>query len=50
MLGMIYDKFFLIYGNAEIRIKYGEKKVYSNFGINNSYFFNRGDKFDILFG
>lgn len=42
MLGMVYDKYFLIYGNSEIRIKSGEKKLFSNFGINNSYFFSRG--------
>ena len=30
---MTYDEFFLIFGNAEIRIKHGEDKVYSNLGI-----------------
>lgn len=42
MYGMVYDKYFLIFGNSEIRIKSGEKKIFSNFGINNAYFFSRG--------
>ena len=46
---MVYDKFFLIYGNSEIRLKYGEKKVFSNFGINSGNFLSRGDKVNVLF-
>jgi len=42
--GMIYDKYYLIFGNAEIRIKTGENKVYSNFGISNSFFNSLDDK------
>ena len=42
--GMIYDKFYAIYGNGELRVKTGEKKVFSNFGIMNSYFDNKGKK------
>jgi hypothetical protein len=45
---MIYDTFFAIYGNAEIRIKTGFKTVFSNFGVSNSYFNSRGDKVDKL--
>lgn len=43
--GMVYDKYFLIVGNAEIRLKPGQKerKVFSNFGISNSYFNSEGD-------
>ena len=42
--GMIYDKFYAIYGNAELRVKTGEKKVFSNFATVNAYFNNRGKK------
>ena len=42
--GMVYDKLHATYGNAELRIKTGEKKVFSNFGIMNSYFDHRGKK------
>ena len=48
--GMVYDDFFLIFGNSEIRIKSGEKKIFSNFGINNAYFFSKGDNVNVLFG
>lgn len=37
-----YDHFFLILGNAEIRLRAGEKKVFSNFGIATSTFDNLG--------
>ena len=49
--GMIYDKFFLIFGNSQIRIKTGEKekKLFSNFGISASYFNSKGDKVNALF-
>jgi hypothetical protein len=35
---MTYDPYYVIFGNAEMRIRTGEKKVFSNFGIQNSYF------------
>ena len=47
---MVYDRYFLIYGNSEIRIKSGEKKLFSNFGINNSYFWSQGENVNMLFG
>jgi hypothetical protein len=40
----------MIFGNSEIRIKSQEKKVYSNFGISNSYFKSRGFKVETLLG
>jgi len=43
---MIYDNFFVIYGNAEIRIKSGFRTVFSNFGVSNAYFNHDGDKID----
>jgi hypothetical protein len=46
--GMLYDKNYCIYGNAEIRIKFGEKKIFSNFGISNGYFDSRKKKINDL--
>jgi hypothetical protein len=34
----IYDEFFLIFGNSELRFKTGEGKLFSNLGVNNGYF------------
>lgn len=45
-----YDKLYLIFGNSEIRVSGGEKKVFSNFGINNSHFDAMGDRVDALLG
>jgi hypothetical protein len=42
--GMVYDPYFLIFGNAELRIRAGEKSVFCNFGIMNSYYNHRGKK------
>jgi len=35
-------------GNSEIRLRFGEMLVYSNFGIVNAYFDSRGDQVDVL--
>ena len=35
---IIYDPFYAIFGNAELRVKSGEDFIFSNFGIMNSYF------------
>lgn len=40
---MSYDNYYFIFGNAEIRLKSQEKKVFSNFGIANSTFDNGSD-------
>ncbi len=45
-----YDDYYLIIGNAELRIKAGDKKIFTNFGILNSFIDNRGQKFDLLLG
>jgi hypothetical protein len=37
-----YDCFFFILGSADIRLKAGEKKVFSNFGIAISAFDKEG--------
>lgn len=39
---MTYDPYYLIFGNAELRVRAGEEKVFSNLGINNSYFNSEG--------
>lgn len=39
--GIAYDEFFFIIGNSELRIKFSDKKFFSNFGINNSFFNTR---------
>jgi hypothetical protein len=41
---MVYDSYFLIFGNTELRIKTGEKTVFSNFGIMRFYYNSRGKK------
>lgn len=47
--GMTYDDFFLIFGNAELRIRANERTIFSNFGIGNSFFNNRSHRVnDIL--
>jgi hypothetical protein len=50
MRGMVYDKFYYIIGNAEVRVKSGENTLFSNFGIAASYFDNRRDRVDALLG
>ena len=47
---MTYDAFYLIVGNSEIRLKHGEQKVFSNFGINNAYYHSKGGCVDDLIG
>lgn len=46
----VYDEYFVIFGNSEIRIKSQEKKVFSNFGLNSSYYKHDGDTVSVLFG
>jgi len=41
---MQYDKYYMLFGNAELRVREGEKKVFSNFGVNNAFYNNRGKK------
>lgn len=45
-----YDDYFIIFGNSEIRIKTSEKKMFSNFGLSNSYFKSNGDGVDAIMG
>ncbi len=41
---MVYDEFFLIFGNSELRLRNGTKDVFSNFGVSNAFYDNRGHK------
>lgn len=45
-----YDDYYIIFGNSEIRLKSLESKVFSNFGIANGYFENRGMGVETLLG
>jgi len=45
---MIYDEFFMIWGNAEVRIRANDKILFSNFGIAASFFNPRGKKVNDL--
>jgi hypothetical protein len=45
-----YDDYFLIFGNSELRVKTGEFRLFSNFGIANGYYKNRGEKVNSLLG
>jgi len=45
-----YDKFFLIFGNSELRLKHGEKKFFTNFAVANGFYIPKGEKHTILTG
>jgi hypothetical protein len=45
-----YDDYYLIFGNSELRLRTQENKVFSNFGINTSYYANRGETVNTLLG
>lgn len=38
---MVYDKYYTIFGNSELRLKLSDREIYSNFSVNNAYFNNR---------
>lgn len=45
-----YDDMYVIFGNSELRIRSGNNMLYSNFGILNSFYKNRGMKAGVLLG
>ena len=45
-----YDTFFAIFGNSEFRLKTGELRFYTNFGIGNCFFDAQGFKYTVLTG
>ena len=40
----------MIFGNSELRVKVGDRKLFSNFGILNAFFDNGKDKVHQLLG
>jgi hypothetical protein len=48
--GMVYDKYFVIFGNSELRLKISDREAYSNFGVNNEYFDSRGFNVGCILG
>lgn len=50
MRSVTFDDFFLIMGNYELRIKFQDNKLYSNFGLNSGYFASKGKTVNILLG
>jgi len=45
-----YDDYFLIFGNSELRIRWGELVLFSNFAVSNGYYDCRGEKYTALMG
>lgn len=45
-----YDDYYLIFGNSELRLKSLEQKLFSNFGIANSYYDPKGEKVISILG
>jgi hypothetical protein len=47
---IIYDEFNLVFGNDQIRILTNDTLLYSNFGINNGFYENKGDSLKDFIG
>lgn len=47
---IVYDEYYIIFGNSELRIKSQENKIFSNFGISNGFYNSNGFKVDVLLG
>lgn len=47
---IVYDDYFLIFGNSELRIKTGELKCFSNLGIAAGYYQTKGRSVNTLLG
>lgn len=45
---VVYDEYYVIFGNSELRIKSQENKLYSNFGISSGYYKSKGQKVDMM--
>jgi hypothetical protein len=45
-----YDEFYLTFGNDQIRILTNDKYLYSNFGISNGFYENKGDSLQDFIG
>ena len=47
---IIYDDFYMIFGNSELRIKTGDNKIFSNFGIINNFYETKGETVNSIMG
>jgi hypothetical protein len=50
---MVHDPYNIIFGNSELKMKWTDPKkleLFSNFGVSNAYYDNRGFKVDTLLG
>lgn len=45
-----YERYWVVFGNSEIRFKTQEDKIASNFGYNNTVFRTEGNSVDSLLG
>lgn len=43
-----WDEYFFVFGNAEIRWRFGEKAIYSNFAIQNGFYETKGKNVSAL--
>jgi len=50
MRSVSYDDYYIIFGNSEIRLKWQECKVFSNFGTSNGYYNAQGESINTLLG
>ena len=50
-LPIIYDDYFIIFGNREFRIRTLDNKIYSYFGRHDNYYDNKGESSpEVFFG
>jgi hypothetical protein len=45
-----YDEYYMIFGNSEIRLKFREDLLFSNFGTLGAFYDNRKQPVDCLLG
>lgn len=48
--GVKYDNHYLIFGNNELTVQAKERKVFSNFGINNGCFDSKKEGVGVILG
>jgi hypothetical protein len=45
-----WEEHYLIWGNSELRIRFGETLMYSNFATNNGFYDNKDENVGMLLG
>jgi hypothetical protein len=45
-----YDEYYMIFGNSEIRLRFREDMLFSNFGTLGAFYDNRKQPVDCLLG